>query len=111
MITYLLRNFSVKEDEIFFLAKVSSELTGAEIESAIHEYLRFCIIHNKTLSPSVLSQNILAIKYENLNILNGNKKDIIQSLKELNEELFSNKMLSLIFNVTPGYIGRLAKGK
>lgn len=106
----LLSKYEFSEDELKLCVQVSDGMTGAEIEMATYEYLRYSVINELPASTIGLVRTILVALYPWLNFENDETRSInMHKLKELNGDLFTGKLFSLLWEVSPSYVSRLLK--
>lgn len=106
----LLSKYEFSEEDLRLCVQVSDGMTGAEVEMATYEYLRYSVINELPASTIGLMRTILVSLYPWLNFENDELRAInMHKLKNLNGELFTGKLLSLLWKVSPSYVSRLLK--
>ncbi|HAS6029469.1 DNA-binding protein [Vibrio vulnificus] len=110
IIDHLLNTFRVNESDISVLAKITDQMTGAEIEMVIHEYLRFIIVNDFSFELGALCRKILADKHSNLTFDVTNRKEELAWLHECDTNLYTYRLLALVFDISSSYVGKLLKG-
>ncbi|HCH2100230.1 TPA: ATP-binding protein [Vibrio parahaemolyticus] len=106
----LLLRFTTSKADLATLASISEGMTGAEIEIATFEYLRSMIVEGVDYSSYDLMKSILSAKYHWLDFNSDTERSAnMFKLKQLNSELYTGKLLGLLWNVTPSYVSRLIK--
>jgi len=111
MIENLLRKFNVDKDTVSQLSKLSFNLTGAEIEMNINDYLRFIIVNNVQFDVNQLTQRFLKEIFPEIIFDSDNRKESMQMLQKYDNALFSYRQLGLIFGISTSYVGKILKGK
>ncbi|MFP2769271.1 MULTISPECIES: AAA family ATPase [Oceanisphaera] len=106
----LLSKHEFTEEDLKLCVQVSDGMTGAEIEMATYEYLRYSVINELPASKISLVRTILLSLYPWLNFEDDEARSInMQKLKELNGDLFTGKLFSLLWDISPSYVSRLLK--
>ena len=106
----LLSNFSISCDELNLCVQVSEGMTGAEIEMATYEYLRYAVINELPLSGIELLKTILIATYPWLNFENDEIRSIsMHKLKEINVDLFTGKLFAILWGISASYVCRILK--
>lgn len=111
IIKHLLERFTIDESSLTLLSKISSDMTGAEIEMVIHEYLRFIVINERDFDLGEICRRILSDKYPNLTFNNDNKKQEVALLHDYDKNLFTYRILAVVFDISSSYVGKLLKAK
>lgn len=110
MFNSLLSNFNFNEDDISHFVSFSKGLTGAEMEMCVHDYLRFIIINDLSLDTVSLSQNLLMINYSWLKFDKDQQSVNMYKLREVDEKLFSYRVLAYIYKMSSSNVGKILKG-
>ncbi|TCK09079.1 AAA family ATPase [Marinobacterium mangrovicola] len=106
----LLSKYDFTEGDLNLCVQVSDGMTGAEIEMATYEYLRYSIINELPASRIGLVRTILVSLYPWLNFESDEERSKnMHKLKEINGELFTGKLFSLLWDISPSYVSRLLK--
>lgn len=111
LINHLLINFSIDEEDVIILSKLSDDLTGAEIEMIIYDYLRYIVINDINFNSTDISQRILKSKFVNLTFNSDERKQELDLLHEYDKNLFTYRLLATIFGISSSYVGKILKGK
>lgn len=111
IISNLLNKFSIDDSDIELLAKLTEGRTGAEIEMVIHEYLRFIVVNDLAFDLGHICRNVLMDKYPQLTFDSSDKKQELAWLHEYDSNLFTYRILALVFDISLSYVGKLLKGK
>ena len=110
LIDSLLKRFVSDEHDISILAKLTDQRTGAEIEMVIHEYLRFIVVNELPFELGAICRRVLIDKYPNLTFDAQVKKEELARLHECDNNLFTYRLLALVFDISLSYVGKLLKG-
>lgn len=108
--SFLLINFEFNNDDILYFVNFSKGLTGAEIEMCVHDYLRFMIINDLSINSVKLSQNLLKINYSWLEFNKERQFENMSKLRELDEKIFSYRVLAYIYEMSSSNVGKILKG-
>lgn len=110
ILSALLSKYDFSEEDLKLCVQVSEGMTGAEIEMATYEFLRYSVINELPASAIGLVRTILTSLYPWLNFEDDEARGInMHKLKELNGELFTGKLFSLLWEISPSYVSRLLK--
>jgi AAA+ superfamily predicted ATPase len=110
LLSSLLTNFSTSGEELDICVAASDGMTGAEIEMATFEYLRYAVINDQEISYIGLLKELLSVMYPWLSFDDEESKyDGIYRLKKLNPDLYTGKLLSQLWGVSQSYVSRLLK--
>lgn len=110
IIENLLKKFDVDKDTIAHLSRLSFNLTGAEIEMNINDYLRYIIINDVSFDVNQLVQRFLKEIFPEIAFDSSNRKKSMQILQKYDNSLFSYRQLGLIFGISSSYVGKILKG-
>ncbi|MFT5072033.1 MAG: hypothetical protein ACI8V8_002007 [Chitinophagales bacterium] len=105
----LLRKFPFEDQEIDSLVSFSEGMTGAEIEMATYDYLRHSIINELEVNSTNLLKNLLKVRFTWLNFSPDNKAENIRRLRDINSNIYSGKVLSRLWGISPSYISKIIK--
>ncbi|WP_027253518.1 AAA family ATPase [Photobacterium halotolerans] len=110
LLTALLAKFDFDNDGMDICVAASKGMTGAEIEMATYEYLRFAIINDTAPNHIGLLRELLLVMHPWLSFEGDDSRyEGIYKLKELNTDLFTGKLLSQLWEISPSYVSRLLK--
>lgn len=109
LLSLLLSRVDITEKQMELLVKFSEELTGAEIEMAANDYLRFMVINDLLFDYYPLARRFLSYRYDWLNFDKAQRAENILRLKATQPELFSYRVLANIFDISPSYVNKIIK--
>ncbi|MDN3696985.1 ATP-binding protein [Vibrio cortegadensis] len=110
LLSALLSKFDFNNEGMDICVMASEGMTGAEIEMATYEYLRFSVINDHTPTYIGLLKELLLVMHPWLSFQGDDSKyNGIHKLKELNTELYTGKLLSKLWDISPSYVSRLLK--
>ena len=106
----LFRKIKVDDKDIELCAEASEGMTGAEIEMATHNYLRYTVINDVVPNCVGLLKELLINRYPWLTFNNDEAKhEDIQKLKSINPDFYTGTLLSKLWNISPSYVSRILK--
>jgi DNA polymerase III delta prime subunit len=105
----LLKKFPFEEQGVERLVVFSDGMTGAEIEMAVYDYLRHSIINEKEVNSIGLLKKLLKVRYSWLNFSPENKTEKIKRLREIDTNIYSGKVLSSLWGISPSYVSKIIK--
>ncbi|EPF2927892.1 AAA family ATPase [Vibrio navarrensis] len=110
LLSSLLSKFELVSSGMDLCVAASDGMTGAEIEMATYEYLRYAVINDEKPNHIGLLRELLQEKYPWL-VFQGDdsRYDGIHKLKEKNADLYTGKLLSQLWEISPSYVSRLLK--
>lgn len=111
LITALLSQFDFSKDDIVYFVKLSESLTGAEIEMAIHDYLRASIVNDAELEASALARKLLQMRFSWLDFSTEHRIENMLSLRKTDNEMFSGRLLGDLWGISASYVSKLLKGR
>lgn len=110
LINSLLLKFNFEKEGMEICVSATEGMTGAEIEMATYEYLRHSIINDQNPSYIGLLKELLLVMYPWIKFQGDDSRyDGIHKLKELNTDLYTGKLLSKLWDISPSYVSRLLK--
>lgn len=110
MITSLLSKLSISEKEIGQLVKFSEDLTGAEIEMAVHSYLRRVVVKEVEFDSFGLIREFLLHRFSWLSFDAEHRNKCIVKLRSEDEVLFSFRVLGKLFDMSESNARKIMKG-
>jgi len=105
----LLSNFPFEGGEVDSFVSFSEGMTGAEIEMATYDYLRYSIINEVEADAVELQRKILQIRFPWLNFSDESRYEDMSRLKSVDEHLFTGKALSRLWKISPSYVSKIFK--
>jgi len=105
----LLSNFPFERGEVDSFVSFSEGMTGAEIEMATYDYLRYSIINEVEADAVELQRKILQIRFPWLNFSDESRYEDMSRLKSVDEHLFTGKALSRLWKISPSYVSKIFK--
>lgn len=110
IIESIFERFKVDMGAFDVCIKASEGMTGAEIEIAAFEYLRYTVINDQTPTYIGLLKYLLMESHSWLSFSDSeSKQDVVPKLKSINPNLFSGRLLAELWGVSPSYISKLLK--
>ncbi|MDP2571583.1 AAA family ATPase [Vibrio penaeicida] len=110
LLSSLVSKFDFVDEDMEICVVASRGMTGAEIEMATYEYLRFAVINDLKPTYIGLLKELLLVMHPWLSFQGDDSRyDGIHKLKELNTELYTGKLLSKLWDISPSYVSRLLK--
>lgn len=92
-----------------FLTEISEGMTGAEIESAVYEFFRKCIV-DENQDEYEIAREILSNRFQWLDFELKSKNENIRKLKEVNSSVFTGRVLGKLWKISPSYVSKINKG-
>jgi hypothetical protein len=105
----LLSDFPFEDGEVDSFVSFSEGMTGAEIEMATYDYLRYSIINEVEADAVELQRRILQLRLPWLNFSDESRYEDMSRLKSVDEHLFTGKALSLLWKISPSYVSKIFK--
>lgn len=109
LFTALLAQFPLNKSEIDSLVLLSEGMTGADIEMATHDYLRYTIINEVDADVDSLLRKLLQIRFPWLNFSAETRFKNMSKLKALDSNQFTGKILSKLWEISPSYVSKIFK--
>jgi hypothetical protein len=76
---------------------------------ATYDYLRHSIINELEVNSTNLLKNLLKVRFTWLNFSPDNKAENIRRLRDINSNIYSGKVLSRLWGISPSYISKIIK--
>jgi SpoVK/Ycf46/Vps4 family AAA+-type ATPase len=110
MFLSLLKSVNLNKNDILQLVKFSQGLTGAEVEMAVHSYLRTIIIESHAFNVTGLIRELLSQRYHGIDFESEKRNESLIKLRNEDESLFSYRVLGTLFSMAESNARKIVKG-
>jgi SpoVK/Ycf46/Vps4 family AAA+-type ATPase len=109
ILSTLLNRLQIHPKDLKLLIAFSKQLTGAEIEMATYDYLRFMVINSVDFDAYALIKRFLGYRYRGISFDKDKRAENIVVLKATDPDLFTYRMLAHLFGISSSYVGKIIK--